>query len=320
MSSSTKSISTSDRARIADLWFDDGNLVIAAGSHLFRVHRSIMSMHSAVFCDMLSCPPSQSQDMYEGVPLLELLDDGEEVKYFLTALYLPEQFPLIPEGCVLPFKAILGALRLSHKYDVPFLRRRALRVFSAEYIMDVNKLAKCPLPRWRSTPGMAWLGITFDQDQWKQVQEELLLAREVGVLCVLPQLLYEASYAPVSMLRSSRLDRAEILACYAGYHATRTMAPSHFECKTSTCTSDRWNTFVDDAKSITKPGFVFDPTSARYSGKMCRACTVLYIEKLGEWRMDFWSRIPEFYGLPCWEDLKEMKAKALEVSRFTTPS
>jgi BTB/POZ domain len=38
--------------RSIDCWFPDGNVVLQVESTLFRVHRSILSMHSEVFHGM----------------------------------------------------------------------------------------------------------------------------------------------------------------------------------------------------------------------------------------------------------------------------
>lgn len=80
-----------DFIRDADLWMDDGKIVIAATNnskrtqekqtYAFRCHRSILAKQSKVFEGLLGIPPSaESQDMYDGLPLVVLPDAYADVK------------------------------------------------------------------------------------------------------------------------------------------------------------------------------------------------------------------------------------------------
>ena len=52
----------------------------------------------------------------------------------LTSLIIPKSFcsPGPPRGDV-QFRSLVGVLRLSHKYEVPFLYRRALQYLEARF-------------------------------------------------------------------------------------------------------------------------------------------------------------------------------------------
>lgn len=84
------------------LYLPDGNIVLAStisktrehtaqvqrDEHvLFRVHISILTMHSAVFKDMFSSPGKAVNDSYEGAPLVMMQDTVAELEAFLKALY-----------------------------------------------------------------------------------------------------------------------------------------------------------------------------------------------------------------------------------------
>ncbi|KAJ7500478.1 hypothetical protein B0H11DRAFT_2378266 [Mycena galericulata] len=112
--------------RVEDLWFEDGNIVIQAGNSQFRVHRSVLAARSSVCKDMLSVPQSPESELVDGCPLVRLTDSEMEVEVFLKALFLPEFF--MPFPYLTTFDVATGCLRLSHKYEVNYLRRRALRV------------------------------------------------------------------------------------------------------------------------------------------------------------------------------------------------
>lgn len=59
-----------------------------AGNSLFRVFRGLLVSRSSVFNDMFSFPqPSSLDDMYDGCPLVRLLDEEAEVQHFLMAIF-----------------------------------------------------------------------------------------------------------------------------------------------------------------------------------------------------------------------------------------
>ena len=91
-----------------DLWFEDGSVVLCAENMLFRVHMSLLSLHSVCFRDMFAiarprsqCAPRlghDSQDAedgddelkeFDGCPIVHLHDAAEDVAHLLNALYDP---------------------------------------------------------------------------------------------------------------------------------------------------------------------------------------------------------------------------------------
>jgi len=69
-----------------ELWFDDGSVIIRSPSLMFRVYKGILSAHSQVFRDMFSEPqPPDGEDM-DGIPVVDISDDSDDVKHFLRAL------------------------------------------------------------------------------------------------------------------------------------------------------------------------------------------------------------------------------------------
>lgn len=77
------------RVRYRALWFEDGNIVLATTTLLFRVHRGLLARHSTVFEDLFSLPqPEEQVETYEGIPVVELPgDDSEDVKHLLHCIY-----------------------------------------------------------------------------------------------------------------------------------------------------------------------------------------------------------------------------------------
>lgn len=76
------------RQRHESLWYKSGNVVIATPKILFRVYDGILAQHSPIFRDMFSLPqPTTGPDQLDGVPVVHLHDDPEELSHFLRALY-----------------------------------------------------------------------------------------------------------------------------------------------------------------------------------------------------------------------------------------
>lgn len=56
---------------------------------LFRVHRSVLSLHSHVFRDMFSMPDlSGSSEVYDGLALVRMPDSANDLESLLGAFYI----------------------------------------------------------------------------------------------------------------------------------------------------------------------------------------------------------------------------------------
>ena len=73
--------------RSSKFWFEDGNVVLQAEHTQFRLHRSILSMHSPIFRDMFACSLPENGPMVDGCPLICLSETLEDVKNFVKILY-----------------------------------------------------------------------------------------------------------------------------------------------------------------------------------------------------------------------------------------
>lgn len=69
------------------LWLEDGNIILHAENTQFRVHRSVLSIHSTVFQDMFGIPQPQGEPTIDGCPVVHLSDSAQDVKLLLDALY-----------------------------------------------------------------------------------------------------------------------------------------------------------------------------------------------------------------------------------------
>ncbi|KAJ6608102.1 hypothetical protein B0H10DRAFT_1745068, partial [Mycena sp. CBHHK59/15] len=120
--------------RVEDLWFSSDPLIIEAETKIFRVTKSILSARSSVFRDMVALPQPENGDaeLVEGSPVVRLHDSAADVEVFLRAIF-DSRFLLHAPTDTVDLHAVLGILRLAHKYDVPYLYRRFLRRLAVPY-------------------------------------------------------------------------------------------------------------------------------------------------------------------------------------------
>ncbi|KAI0253671.1 hypothetical protein BJV78DRAFT_1191208 [Lactifluus subvellereus] len=92
---------------------DDGDIIVQSSDLArFRVHKSILSMSSPFFRDMLSLPQPSDSELVDGLHVVHLSEDAEVLHSLITKLYpIPSE---IPESCDKTL-ALLAALQ---KYDM----------------------------------------------------------------------------------------------------------------------------------------------------------------------------------------------------------
>ncbi|KAJ7205333.1 hypothetical protein B0H12DRAFT_986526, partial [Mycena haematopus] len=92
-----------------------------------------LAARSTVFHGMIEsgAPGNQGDEFIDGIPVVVLHDAADDVEVFLRAIFDSSYFMPAPEPA--NFTDVLAILRLSHKYDVEYLQRRALRHLSDEF-------------------------------------------------------------------------------------------------------------------------------------------------------------------------------------------
>ena len=133
--------------RDPDLWFADGSVVLRADDALYRVYSGILSQASPVFRAMFGIPqPAYDGESYDGCPLVHMPDSAQDLRPFLRALYDCRQVSAISSGHVMSayyrseshsqfnvseltlkdIPMVVSVLRISTKYEVQSLRKRAI--------------------------------------------------------------------------------------------------------------------------------------------------------------------------------------------------
>ena len=74
------------------LYFDDGNIVIASENVRWRVHASMLGMHSEVLKQMIKVAHSLSAaPIYDNCIVVELLETAEDTELLLSHIYGGDQ-------------------------------------------------------------------------------------------------------------------------------------------------------------------------------------------------------------------------------------
>lgn len=74
--------------RCEDLWFEEGNVIIAAEGLSFRVHSGILARHSEVFRELLSAAALRDlPQSLEGCPVLRTQDKGAHLQRLIGIIY-----------------------------------------------------------------------------------------------------------------------------------------------------------------------------------------------------------------------------------------
>ena len=75
-----------NRPRHSRIWFSDGNIVLATSTMLFKVFQGILIHNARAFRDMFALAQCcGATDTLDGVPVVELQDDADDLARFLEA-------------------------------------------------------------------------------------------------------------------------------------------------------------------------------------------------------------------------------------------
>ncbi|KAJ7751900.1 hypothetical protein DFH07DRAFT_941547 [Mycena maculata] len=312
---SAKVSPSSEPQRCPDLWFADCGLIVRAGNVLFRVSREMLGARSPVFADMLSFPQPDDAERIEDCPVVDLPDTAREVEVFFKALFNHDFFK--PHPAKTDYPTIEGVLRLSNKYEVDSLRKRALIHLGSCFAGE------------RHTALM--------ESSWSPSRVHLpsiiILCREVSALWILPTVFrtYAQLYDYRDILRGHTsfdgrrilLGQKDQLAVLTGALALRTRKTSEFwdfiwyPEEIEGCASvlgclaarNRLRRSVEKAQRGRFPDdIVIHPDKL----KTCRVCKAALQKSYQLAKKKLNQSMPEIFGLPDWKTLNAMEASALE--------
>ncbi|KAJ7453892.1 hypothetical protein FB451DRAFT_1281028 [Mycena latifolia] len=308
--------------RVDHLWFPEGTLVIRAENMIFRVLKSVMAARSPVFRDMVDLPQPKSRisDTIDDIPAVTLPDSATDVEAFLKAIFDSSYSMSIPD-CV-EIADLLGILRLSHKYDVQYLHRWALRhLGSPYYFTSLNDF-------WKYRGGYS-ISYDPDQDYGPTLCDYLAIiaaARQVDALWLLPIAYYlacqddeffmvtiphETEYDLCKCVEASSILSQEYLVING-----RLANALHPACATpQACGAARLEAlasyFTRLAEGARNPLWSWSYCDPHGYGAMCDPCLTVFKTFRATNLHYLWTRLPAIFELPSWEELDVLKRAAL---------
>ncbi|KAJ7790457.1 hypothetical protein B0H13DRAFT_2689976 [Mycena leptocephala] len=308
--------------RADGLWFQDCGLIIQAETTLFRVSRDFLAMRSPVFRDMLSMPTPKDAEMMGGCPFVCLPDSAEDITYFLKALLYYEFFEPFP--AVTTFPILAGVLRMSHKYEVDELRKRAL-----------VHLSSCHPTRLEDRKSMNTTS-SWSPKTTSHYLQVIILARQMDALWILPTAFYQLCDKEMiedifAGTPGCSLSSADLLTYVTGLRFLETTGLSAIlefmcvrtidgclhpqECSEARVVkrfeAENWRKYE---RALFRPYLPFDIWTADDWGELgvCSVCLARMMSLHQAAAELVWSRLPETFQLPPWEELEQMKTEALE--------
>ncbi|KAI0048870.1 hypothetical protein FA95DRAFT_1557445 [Auriscalpium vulgare] len=322
-----------------DLWFNDGSIVIRSIADtsttpptraLYKLHKSLLAKNCSVFAALFDGPQdafAAGSEQHDGLPIMELPDNPEELRNFLRVLYIPGEIhthrrlessrdPGEAAWEVFP-ASYYGILRLAFKYD-------------AGDIMDlILLLLKDQWPPKLAAWDRLYMDTEFGNYKFGNYADPVL-AIQLGVECNIPDILPQAYYSLACRLAVTRnpTKRAALLARVTthdlrtvylgqlsigdGLHVLVDLSQSIPDCGKSVSSCSCGETIIKMLESYAvRSGLSDDPL--RFLGvaidhlpnTACPACRARAKKALLAKREAFWRSLPSFFALesrvsPTW--------------------
>ncbi|KAJ7602457.1 hypothetical protein DFH06DRAFT_1023771 [Mycena polygramma] len=302
--------------RVDDLWFPTDTIVIVAENKMFRGSGGILAARSTVFRDMIALPLPTGGNIEEKIddcPVVRLHDAAEEVEVFLRAIYDSSYF--MPAPAPIELSAVLGILRLSHKYDVQYLFRRALEHLATDgwykeaYNQDaanhlINIARKSPLNALSIILagieiGAQWLlpyayccAATYSAEELLPFLDGKMGKHALKALAAHAHLVHGA--LAIQRFLITAIPCATTVACYL---ARESALSDLFD-----IVGDTW------VNPFSRPTEFLDSLKA-YG--VCSSCLALANSQHQEACHQFWDDLPNIFGLPPWDELHAMERAAM---------
>ncbi|KAJ6556677.1 hypothetical protein B0H10DRAFT_1894722 [Mycena sp. CBHHK59/15] len=305
---------TGTARRIDTLWYEDGNIVFQAGDSLFRLSRGVLARQSNVFQDMLAFPQPGDETLIDGCPVVQLQDDPKDVEDFFSAIFDSAFFEPPPSHCA--FSTVAGILRLATKYDIAYLRRRALQHLNLIY---PSTTFSWNLRRISGTIPSA------DLDDIENLTTIIALSQQVDTPWLIPAAMYFLSTRPMEVLVAANLSAALLAQCIILHGQLRQLEIMSIVCtfgdpvdvlKCTTAEQCRRTRLRCMALIMSEEQVhPLDPISRRIAGvdpmirSLCAPCTA---ELEGDRRRNIdevWDKLPQLLNLGRWEDVRTHEAE-----------
>ncbi|KAJ7758987.1 hypothetical protein DFH07DRAFT_919094 [Mycena maculata] len=315
----SEAVSPSHCVDDSELWFNDGTLVFVTATSRFRIYSGLLAKESPIFRDMLALPQPEDAETMDGCPVVRLPDDGRDVGYFLKALFDYKFF--LPFPTRTNFDILSGIIRLSKKYEVDPLYKRALDHLASRFPLSLSDYPG-RRPSW---------------DMSGQETRAVLLARELALDWILPVAFYRVCanstikhilngvYVNNERVELDPSDKQTVLEQYTLLRgpASADMVdflwnPLNIQwCSKKNCTSYRFER-RKEAEGRRSQGILPLTLWVEKDWERLDVCSACLTAMKASHRTSlerFWNGLPQRFGLPTWDELREMREGALHVVR-----
>ncbi|KAI0045973.1 hypothetical protein FA95DRAFT_1607273 [Auriscalpium vulgare] len=202
------------------VWMPAGDLVIRTVEQgpdepyvthtLYRVHRPVLALYSAVFASMFEGDQAAfevASEIYEGVPLMELPDAAEDVEHFLDAMHNPRRLrkhlPALEDGTLHSARwpefpeSYIGILRLATKYEAQDMREQVVTALTMLWPTHPED--------WSAVEAVANLG-----PEYREPGKYIRLAKAYDIPDILPALFYDLARATEQPLADMAQELREL--------------------------------------------------------------------------------------------------------------
>ncbi|KDR72647.1 hypothetical protein GALMADRAFT_758598 [Galerina marginata CBS 339.88] len=308
-------------ARSEAFWFHSGDVVLHVENTRFRVHCEMLSRHSNIFKDTFSMPqfttvPGHSDEAFvDGCPVVPLFDKASDVGHMLSVFY--DNFQTHDWREQMDIDHLSALLRLGKKYEIDYFTKEALRRLRSE----------CPatLNAWDDRDVYGKEGdIVFPLEVDDVTTKIINLAHEVSLPSVLPAayLRYVQDGTMRSIAEETRICSQDRIHCILGrasvldfichklarWHEREVFTPGEDCSSRKACGVLRRKT-VDPDSFLLWGGFDGEYGPIRTLGvdtlsEFCSGCRRSIYSSYNRNRAELWEKLPTFFGLPEWEELK----------------
>ncbi|KAJ6480103.1 hypothetical protein DFH09DRAFT_1465741 [Mycena vulgaris] len=307
--------------RRSEIWMPYGDIILQAESTQFRVNRDILAKNSIVFQGMLTLPQPLHEEMVDGCPIVQLSDSAHDLELLLSAFY----DPFHAHG-KLPLDMLAASLRLGRKYEVLRFKSDAMSRMHVEFPSKLEawdrRMAKDCLEWIKPAAGIYvdLLNLAFENGVYTSIPTLALrcltqytlaqlfagVERDDGSRATLPantKLTLALGLEAIQLFQRNNFD---------WLREEGEVVPSYHECVSSDdCEEVRRDMYPiecgTDQVDLTYTTHTWDKAGGgRWVGRLCKDCDKDARAEYEIGRTRAWDKLPTFFGLPEWKDLKDM--------------
>ncbi|KAH8823619.1 hypothetical protein DL96DRAFT_1682896 [Flagelloscypha sp. PMI_526] len=303
-----------------ELWFPSGNLIVECGGGdartLFCVEVNSLAKHSGFFKDLIDLPlPTNQTGTNTNHQLIKLDDEPADLAQYLRILLEVAPFPEFSSS---GFSDLASVLRLSHKYDDIYNKRRAASVFE-DALVSVKESGK---PGWLTSEQTCTLLPLFIEVQVDWLLQAPLFLISSDFEKAEPLVFRELEGRHDWLLRFSRGAKQHTQFIQGCYRGLGFICPHGSPCQgqVKSVSSDivpnanRYgNSHIpshEEIKGKADYSLYYLSTTHGYQGleEPCRSnLKKILREGTDIWKKWEWKNIPRWYGLPSPSEVIDMK-------------